>query len=97
MPFFSLITVTPCPVVLDAGLGKSGARMPLQIHLQLANEDGSLPAVGFAALRITNENLMLRLAVDGAVFHYEGNFLQRGDVIERVAGNGDDIGGVARL
>ena len=37
------------------------------------------------------------LAVDGAVFHYEGNFFEDGDVVERIAGDGDDIGGVAGL
>ena len=39
----------------------------------------------------------LRLAVDGAVFHYERYLLQGGDVIERVAGDGDDIGGISGL
>ena len=37
------------------------------------------------------------LAVDGAVFHYEGNSLQGGDVVEGVAGDGDYIGRVAGL
>ncbi len=37
------------------------------------------------------------LAEDPAVFHYEGNSLQRGDVVEGVAGDGDYVGGVAGL
>ena len=36
-------------------------------------------------------------AVDDAVLHYKGNFLQRCDVVKRIAGNRDYIGGVARL
>src|SRR5450631_452320 len=36
-------------------------------------------------------------AVDDAIFHDEGNFLERGDVVERVAGDGDDVREVARL
>ena len=35
------------------------------------------------------------LAIDDAVFHYKGNFLQGGDVLKRVAGDGDDVGVVA--
>ena len=31
------------------------------------------------------------LAVDDAGFHYEGNFFERGDVVERIAGDGDDV------
>jgi hypothetical protein len=37
------------------------------------------------------------LAVDDAVFHYEGHFLKGRDVLERVAGDGDDVGVIARL
>ena len=37
------------------------------------------------------------LAVDHAVFHHEGSFLQGGDVLEGVAGDGDYIGGIAGL
>jgi hypothetical protein len=37
------------------------------------------------------------LAVDNAVLHYEGNFLQGGDVVQGIAGDGDYIGGVAGL
>jgi hypothetical protein len=36
-------------------------------------------------------------AVDDAVFHHKGNFLQNGNVVERIAGNGNYIGGVAGL
>ena len=35
------------------------------------------------------------LAVDGAIFHYKGNLLQGGDVVEGIATNGDYVGGVA--
>ena len=34
------------------------------------------------------------LAVDDAVFHYEGDFLEGGDVVERIAGDGDHVGEV---
>ena len=36
-------------------------------------------------------------AVDDAVFHHKGNFLQNGNVVEGIAGNGNYIGGVAGL
>ena len=36
-------------------------------------------------------------AVDDAVFHDEGYFLQCGDVVEGIAGDGDDVGEVAGL
>ena len=36
-------------------------------------------------------------AVDGTVFHYERDFLQGGNVVERIAGHSDYIGGVAWL
>lgn len=35
------------------------------------------------------------LAVDDAVFQYEGNLLQRGDIVKRIAGDSDYIGSVA--
>src|SRR3984957_4078743 len=36
-------------------------------------------------------------AVDDAVLHDEGYFLQGGDVVEGIAGDGDDVGEVAGL
>jgi hypothetical protein len=32
------------------------------------------------------------LAVDGTVFHYKGNLLEDGDVVERISRDGDYIG-----
>jgi len=40
---------------------------------------------------------LVLLAIDDAVFHYEGNFLQRGNVVEWISGDGDDIGEVTGL
>ena len=37
------------------------------------------------------------LAVDDAGFHYEGNFFERGNVFERIAGDGDDVRLIAGL
>src|SRR5277367_3306622 len=37
------------------------------------------------------------LAEDDADFHYEGNFFQRGDIVERIAGDGDDVCLIAGL
>ena len=48
-------------------------------------------------VRLARGECACRLFVDDAVFHYEGYFLQGGDVVERIAGDGDDIGEVAGL
>src|SRR5277367_6637089 len=37
------------------------------------------------------------LAIDNAVFHHEGYFLQGGDVVEGISRDGDDVGEVAGL
>jgi hypothetical protein len=37
------------------------------------------------------------LTIDGATFHYEGNFLKNGNILKRIAGNGDDVGVITGL
>jgi hypothetical protein len=41
--------------------------------------------------------ISLRLFVDDAVFHHELHLLQQLDVAQRIAADGDDVGGKARF
>jgi hypothetical protein len=58
---------------------------------------GAARAASVRCVRDAGLLVMWLLAVDDAGFHYEGNLLERGDVFQRIAGDGDYVCLIAGL